>query len=115
MSTSTSMVHPQDLPPTNNAARYHSYRVYLQTQGWLGNSLDATSWGWQILGSHFVPINFDTPYAPKSLIGAIYCNCKTVCVRANCTCRKHSLSCTMAYGLCKGSCSNLENKPIADD
>ncbi|KAK3924189.1 RNA 3'-terminal phosphate cyclase [Frankliniella fusca] len=36
-----------DLPPTSEGARQHSLRVYLTVQGWLGNSLDPTEWGWQ--------------------------------------------------------------------
>ena len=30
-------VDVQRLPPTEDAAKYHSYRVYLQTQVWMGN------------------------------------------------------------------------------
>ena len=36
---------PQSLPTTNDAAKYHSYRVYHQVQTWLGNILDPTEWG----------------------------------------------------------------------
>ena len=37
---------PESLPPTYDAAKHHSYRVYHQVQTWLGNSLDPTKWGW---------------------------------------------------------------------
>ena len=37
---------PESLPPTCDAARYHSYRVYRQVHTWLGNDLDQTKWGW---------------------------------------------------------------------
>ncbi|MPC95446.1 hypothetical protein E2C01_090658 [Portunus trituberculatus] len=36
---------PESLPPTCDAATYHSYRVYHQVQTWLGNILDPTKWG----------------------------------------------------------------------
>ena len=39
---------PESLPPTCDAARYHSYRVYHQVQTWQGNHLDPTKWGWFI-------------------------------------------------------------------
>lgn len=34
---STSFVQPHTLPPTSAAAKYHSFRVYLQCQEWLGS------------------------------------------------------------------------------
>ena len=47
----TNKVHirPQTLPPTSVAARYHSMRVYLQVQQWLGVcSMNEPDWGgWQ--------------------------------------------------------------------
>ena len=35
---------PESLPPTCDASRYHSYRLYHQVQTWLGNDLDLTKW-----------------------------------------------------------------------
>lgn len=35
---------PESLPPTSDAARYYSYRVYHQVQTWLDNILDPTKW-----------------------------------------------------------------------
>ena len=40
VSTATTFVHPQELPPTQAAAKYHSLRVYCQVQIWLGNPVD---------------------------------------------------------------------------
>ena len=34
---SSSFVDPKELPPTSDAARYHSLRVFLQIQQWKGN------------------------------------------------------------------------------
>ena len=37
-----------DLPPTSDAAKYHSFRVYYQTQFWLGNSnIKPDDWAWK--------------------------------------------------------------------
>jgi hypothetical protein len=35
---SKTFVDPQALPPTSSAAKYHSMRVYLQVQQWMGNN-----------------------------------------------------------------------------
>lgn len=37
-----------DLPPTSNAAKYHSLRVYYQLHVWLENSdIKPHDWGWK--------------------------------------------------------------------
>ena len=50
----TSHIKPQSLPPTSAAAKYHSFRVYLQVQEWKGSAaeLHPRDWGWQGL-CHF--------------------------------------------------------------
>ena len=45
---SSSYIPPERLPPTSDAARFHSQRVYLQVQAWLGISLNPTEWGWSL-------------------------------------------------------------------
>lgn len=45
------VVQVQSLPPTSDAAIFHSMRVYLQCQYWKGKSvadLDPTEWGWTL-------------------------------------------------------------------
>ena len=38
VASSATHVHPQTLPPTSGAAKYHSVRVYLQVQEWKGSA-----------------------------------------------------------------------------
>ena len=45
VSKSSIFVDTKMLPPTSDAAKYHSLRVYLQVQIWLGNELNPTEWG----------------------------------------------------------------------
>jgi hypothetical protein len=44
-------IQVQSLPPTSNAAQFHSLRGYLQCQYWLNKTIrdmDPTEWGWTI-------------------------------------------------------------------
>ena len=45
ITTGTSFVHPECLPPTSAAAVYHSLRVYHQVQQWRGVALWPQDWG----------------------------------------------------------------------
>ena len=47
VASSATHVHPQTLPPTSGAAKYHSMRVYLPVQEWKGSAdgLIPTEWG----------------------------------------------------------------------
>ena len=55
---STVLVEPRTLPPTSAAAKYHSLRVYLQVQVWLGKGGDmsAEKWGWKITNGKMLPL-----------------------------------------------------------
>ena len=44
-SVNTKAVQPETLPPTSNAAFFHSCRVYHQIQSWKGNNLQAEEEG----------------------------------------------------------------------
>ena len=106
---SLNRVEPRSLPPTSAAARYHSYRVYLQIFQWKSPhcTLREESWGWKVTESGFVPILTDRPPAPADLLKIIRCDCKTDCSSGCCTCRKNGLKCTLACGDCQGSsCTN---------
>jgi len=37
-------IEVHSLPPTTDAAKYHSFRVYCQVQGWIGNCVDPEKW-----------------------------------------------------------------------
>ena len=40
--TGNKYIPPERLPPTSDSANFHSQRVYLQVQAWLGNNMDPT-------------------------------------------------------------------------
>ena len=44
---------PEHLPPTSDAAKFHSHRVYLQVQAWLGNNMEPTEWGWVLVKTQY--------------------------------------------------------------
>lgn len=52
-------LQPEMLPPTEDSARQHSLRVYLQIMDWKQlkpHSMDPTKWGWQIKNGHLEPV-----------------------------------------------------------
>ena len=59
VSTMKKRLQPERLPPTESAIKYHSFRVYLQMQQWLGVDLDETLWGWKKENDVLVPIKTD--------------------------------------------------------
>ena len=114
----SSKVRPQTLPPTSAAARYHSWRVYLQVQQWRSNNgPQALDWGWRMSDGNLVPIIMtDLPPAPQDLLNVIQYNCSTDCSSARCTCCNNNLECSRACGQCRGSgCSNFVLDSISDD
>ena len=113
---------PESLPPTCDAAKYHSYRVYHQVQTWLGNSLDPTKWGWVLYKGQHVenlkPVRMQRDAAPASLLKLVKCNCHGKCDKNICSCRKNGLLCTLACGQCKGiTCTNVgeNSEEMPDD
>ncbi|KAK2721509.1 hypothetical protein QYM36_003708 [Artemia franciscana] len=77
VSTATTFVHPQELPPTQAAAKYHSLRFYCQVQIWLGNPVDPLRLGWKLQDNEvFAPIKTDLPAAPSQLLKIIKCSCR---------------------------------------
>ena len=79
ISKSLNKVEPRSLPPTSGAAKYHSYRVFLQVQQWksIDCSLQAEVWGWNLLDTGYFPRSTDLPPAPGELLKNIRCNCAT--------------------------------------
>lgn len=106
--TSTSCVQVHTLPPTSAAAAYHSQRVHLQVQTWIGNNaITPEDWGWELAKDLLMPVKTDLPPAPEKLLQIIRCNCKQNCDTKRCSCRKHGLDCSVGCGECRGvSCSN---------
>ena len=58
VSTGTSQIQPQSLPPTSAPASYHSMRVYPQQRiQWKGEEqVAAEEWGWRLNDGQQVPI-----------------------------------------------------------
>ena len=107
----TSNFELESLPPTSGAAKYHSFRVYLTVQPWLGVIRDACLWGWKKHEGKLLPTLMDTPIAPDSILKIISCGCKTACGN-RCKCRKAGLYCTPMCTSCNGqTCTNTEMVP----
>ena len=118
VASSATHVHPQTLPPTSGAAKYHSMRVYLQVQEWKGSAdgLIPTEWGWQLCDEGFVPLQTALAPAPDNLLRVIRCSCLTDCSSLRRTCKKHNTECTPACGNCRGSgCTNSLQMACDDD
>ena len=58
---------PERLPPTSDAGRFHSQRVYLQVQTWIGNDMNATESGWTLNGSTLKSYWMEQGAAPSPL------------------------------------------------
>lgn len=112
--TSVSSVDPKTLPPTSAAAIHHSQRIYHQVQEWLGHHLDPADWGWTLQDNIYKPKMTSQAPAPRDLMEAIYCGCKTGCTKGTCKCRKLGLLCTVVCLECKGYCYNGEKVDIDD-
>ncbi|CAG9817879.1 unnamed protein product [Phaedon cochleariae] len=103
------------LPPTSDAARWHSMRVYQQVQTWLGCPISPCQWGWRKLPSGLVPIQTTKDAAPDMLLKMISCTCKKGCTAA-CGCRKSGLNCSSACKHCSGlSCENAPEMELGED
>ena len=115
ITTSTSGLVPEKLPPTDGAAKYHSLRVHLQVVIWktLNTSiLSPQRWGWKIEDNVFIPITTDLPIAPDSILKFVRCKCKksskNPCSTNRCSCKKYGLNCVAACGDCRGEyCTNV--------
>ena len=69
---------PERLPPTDNAAMYHIYRVHFQVAEWrylLSIGLRAEDWGWKLRDGHLVPISMDVEVAPANILNVVHCKC----------------------------------------
>ncbi|KAK5649618.1 hypothetical protein RI129_000647 [Pyrocoelia pectoralis] len=101
------------LPPTQDAVRYHSFRVYYQVQSWLGFHHDPEEWGWKRAADRLSPIRMKKAPAPQNLLQIISCKCKTNCGAA-CGCRTSGLKCSIICSNCSGqTCDNAI--PTVDD
>ena len=97
------------LPPTSNAAMFHSYQTYHQTQVSRGESNDPLGWGFSIQKGRMMSVTMTEPTAPPNLLKIVCCSCKTGCKTMKCSCHKHGLKCTDNCKECCGvSCINCQ-------
>ena len=110
ITTASTFFHPEQLPPTSDAAKFHSYRVFYQVQVWSGDpdsELKAEEWGWKNKDDFLYPLTTDVPPAPRLLLKIVKCSCQLECSSTRCSCFKNGLACTAACKTCKGTaCSN---------
>ena len=107
---------PVSLPPTEDTAKYHAFRVHLQVSQWKNLStdvLDPAEWRWKCVGDNLRPIKCDAEPAPSELLKLVRCKCnpnnKNSCGILTCTCKKHGLRYVAACGGCRGElCTNKE-------
>lgn len=103
----------ESLPPTSDAAFFHSLRCFYQVQYWLENYLEPEEWGWRRTPRGLEPITMSLQPAPDNLLRSIACKCKTNCGKA-CGCRKAGLFCSVICNNCQENyCSNMAK--ITDD
>lgn len=102
------------LPPTEDAARLHSLRVYHQVQQWLGHEKLPEEWGWKRNKSGLTPITTLQPPAPEIVLKQISCKCKKYC-RGNCGCKKAGLYCSLFCLNCDNHCENINVLNDDDD
>ena len=69
VSTNTSCIHPQTLPPTSAAAKYHSLLVYFQKLEWKGSGdeIRPLEWGWKKSDGKLMPVLTDLQPAPSGV------------------------------------------------
>ena len=112
MIASKTMLDPQKLPPTEQAAYYHSLRVLLQVVKLSIDILDPKQWGWKLNRSSFAPIMTDLESVPENLLKFMRCKCKlsskNPCGSSLCLCCKNGLKCVAALGDCLGENCNIE-------
>jgi hypothetical protein len=113
---------PERLPPTENAAFFHTLRAHLQVIQWLQlttDGIEPTEWGWNYSGDHYTPTTMTLEPAPPELLKVIRCACKSSnpnqCGGNACTCKKHGLVCVSACGQCHGTdCLNTQ-PPVLEE
>jgi len=114
--SSTSVVRPERLPPTVNAAKFHVLRAHLQTLQWktlMSTEASPTDWGWKLHDGHLIPVATDASVAPDNILNVVRCKChfssRKPCNTMLCSCRKHGLECVTACKNCHGvDCENVK-------
>jgi len=118
--TSSQLPRPERLPPTENAARYHLYRVHLQVVQWKllsTEALDPVEWGWKLHEAKYIPVATDVEIGPPDILKVVCCKCssesKRPCGTRTCLCVKYGLSCVAACKNCNGvACENIADSAV---
>lgn len=103
------VIDPSKLPPTEDTVYHHILRVYFQVLVWDTLDqfcVDPLEWGWISDERMFTPIKTAIDCAPQDLLKFVRCQCKTGCVTAHCSCKRHGLKCVTACKVCRGDCEN---------
>ena len=115
VTTRKKAIHPNMLPPTSAATKYHSLKVYHKVQEWQGNTLRLEDWGWKLSEGRFKPVISDSSPAPGTLLELVRCTCKAGCGTLRCGCRRQGLECSSACSGCRGICANMANNDMEND
>ena len=76
--SSTVQLRPERLPPTENATKFHVYRVHLQVIQWktlMSTDMKPEEWGWRIVDDRYIPVATDLPAAPDEILNVVRCKC----------------------------------------
>ena len=68
-------IDPRSLPPSTNAAKYHTLRVYHTVQEWRGHNLDSKKYGFFYFDAKLEHITYTEPLAPGNLLKTILGSC----------------------------------------
>jgi len=119
--TNAQLPRPERLPKTENAARYHLYRVHLQVVQWKLLStaaLNPTEWGWKMHDGKYIRVLNDTDIAPVDILKVACCKCsaesKRPCGTRAHLCVKYGLSCITACNHCNGDACENAQKSVVD-
>jgi len=84
------------LPPTNAAARQHSFQAYLTVQQWKGNKLNPVEWGWRVKYNMIVMFQLKqiNQWLRRAFLTLVSCGCKAGCGKA-CGCWNLELHCNV--------------------
>ena len=98
MLTTSSLVEPSDLPPTERAVYFHALRMQMQVTQWMNldlQCLDPIKWYWKLKNNYLAPKKTDINPEPKFLLNFIRFKCKktakNLCGITHCSCRKDFL------------------------
>ena len=76
-------------------------------------SLNPDEYGWTVGVHGYESVRTLDSMAPEELLQLTSCNCHGDCSTQRCSCKKNSIQCIYACGICKGiTCKNCINDGI---